>query len=86
MPRGTKSHHSDKQERKAEHIAAGYVERGVSRREAKRRAWATVNAMHGGGELRGGGGYGKPVNLAPARKGWRKGGLAASKRPKRTRR
>ena len=69
MPRGDKDKYTDKQKRKAEHI-----ERGVPEDEAERRAWATVNAMHHGGEKPGGGGYGKPVNKEPARKGGRKGG------------
>jgi uracil-DNA glycosylase family protein len=43
MPRGEKSKYTDKQERKADHIAEGYEKRGVSDKEAERRAWATVN-------------------------------------------
>ena len=74
MPRGDKDKYTDKQKRKAEHIEEGYRERGVSEEEAARRAWATVNAMHHGGEKPGGGGYGKPENKEPARKGGRKGG------------
>jgi hypothetical protein len=74
MPRGDKDKYTDKQKRKAEHIEDGYKERGVPEDEAERRAWATVNAMHHGGEKRGGGGYGKAVNKEPARKGGRKGG------------
>lgn len=75
MPRGDKSKYTDKQKRKAEHIAGGYEDRGVSKREAKRRAWATVNAIHGGGE-KSGSGRGKPENKQPSRKGGRKGGRA----------
>lgn len=74
MPRGDKDKYTDKQKRKAEHIEEGYSDRGVSEDEAERRAWATVNAMHHGGEKPGGGGYGKPENKEPARKGGRKGG------------
>jgi plasmid stabilization system protein ParE len=74
MPRGDKDKYTDKQKRKAEHIEEGYKERGVSEDEAERRAWATVNAMHHGGEKPGGGGYGKSENREPARKGGRKGG------------
>jgi plasmid stabilization system protein ParE len=74
MPRGEKSKYTDKQERKAEHIKEGYIERGLSRKEATRRAWATVNKIHGGGEKPGGGGFGKPENKEPYRKGGRKGG------------
>lgn len=75
MPRGDKSKYTDKQKRKAEHIADGYKERGVSAREAKRRAWATVNAIHGGGE-KSGSGRGKPENKEPYRKGGNRGGRA----------
>lgn len=39
MPRGDKSKYTDKQERKADHIAEGYEKRGVSEKEAERRAW-----------------------------------------------
>lgn len=78
----TKKKYTDKQKRKAEHIEEGYVERGVSRDEAERRAWATVNAIHGGGEKPGGGGYGKKENKAPNRKGGRKGAAARAKRKK----
>lgn len=70
MPRGDKSKYTDKQKRKAEHIAEGYVKRGVSVKEAKARAWATVNAIHGGGE-KSGSGRGKPENRDPYRKGGR---------------
>ncbi len=45
MPRGDKSKYTDKQERKADHIAEGYEKRGVSDKEAERRAWATVKAI-----------------------------------------
>jgi plasmid stabilization system protein ParE len=80
MPRGDKSKYTDKQKRQAEHIAEGYKDRGTSKKEAKRRAWATVNAMSGGGE-KSGSGRGKPTNKAPARKGGRKGGAASARRP-----
>ena len=43
MPRGDKSSYTDKQKRQAEHIEEGYEQRGVSKDEAERRAWATVN-------------------------------------------
>ena len=78
MPRGDKSAYTDKQKRQAEHIEEGYEDRGVPVDEAERRAWATVNAMTGGGK-KSGSGRGKPVNKAPARKGGRKGGKAAAK-------
>lgn len=80
MPRGDKSKYTDKQERQAEHIAEGYQKRGTSKKEAKRRAWATVNKVHKGGERPGGGGYGKSEDHSPMRKGGRKGGRAAARR------
>ena len=43
MPRGDKSSYTDKQKRQAIHIEEGYEHRGVKPKEAKRRAWATVN-------------------------------------------
>src|SRR5512135_951906 len=55
MPRGDKSKYTDKQERKADHIAEGYEERGVPEKEAERRAWATVNKDDGGGKKSGSG-------------------------------
>jgi len=80
MARGEKTKYTDKQKRQAEHIAEGYRERGVPAREAKRRAWATVNDMTGGGK-KAGSGRGKRVNLAPAKKGGKKGGAASAARP-----
>jgi plasmid stabilization system protein ParE len=55
MPRGEKSKYTDKQERKADHIAEGYEKRGVPEQEAERRAWATVNKDDGGGKKSGSG-------------------------------
>jgi plasmid stabilization system protein ParE len=81
MPRGDKSSYTQKQKRQARHIEEGYEQRGVPRREAERRAWATVNAETGGGK-KSGSGRGRKVNLAPARKGGKKGGQAAARRPK----
>ena len=79
MPRGDKGAYTDKQKRQAEHIEEGYEKGGLSEDEAERRAWATVNAMTGGGK-KSGSGRGKKVNKAPARKGGKKGGQAAAKR------
>lgn len=45
-----------KQERKAEHIEKGYEKKGVSKKEAESRAWATVNKQDGGGKNPGGSG------------------------------
>ena len=50
MPQGDKSAYTDKQRRKAEHIEEGYEKRGMSTKEAERRAWATVNKQDGGGK------------------------------------
>jgi plasmid stabilization system protein ParE len=49
MPRRDKSKYTDKQERKADNIAEGYEKRGVGKKEAERRAWATVNKDDAGG-------------------------------------
>ena len=80
MPRGDKGKYTDKQKRQAEHIEEGYEERGASKDEAERRAWATVNKMTGGGKEPGGSGRGKKINKAPAKKGGKKGGKAAAAR------
>ena len=80
MPRGDKSSYTGKQKRKAEHIEDSYEDRGVPKKEAKRRAWATVNKSSGGGK-KSGSGRGKAENKAPAKKGGRKGGAASAARP-----
>ena len=82
MPRGDKSKYTDKQKRKAEHIAEGFTARGVSEKEAKRRAWATVNAIHGGGE-KSGSGRGKPENKEVYKKGGRNSHSGAARRKSR---
>lgn len=84
MPRGDKSSYTDKQKRQAEHIETGYEKQGLSENEAERRAWATVNAMTGGGK-KSGSGRGKRVNKAPARKGGRVGGRRSAARPAKAR-
>jgi plasmid stabilization system protein ParE len=81
MPRGDKSKYTDKQERKADHIAEGYEKRGVSEKEAERRAWATVNKDDGGGKKPGGSGRGARTGHPAAHKGGRVGGKAAASRP-----
>jgi len=53
MP-GTK--YTAKQERKADHIEKAYEKKGVSKKEAEARAWATVNKRDGGGKKPGGSG------------------------------
>ncbi|MDX8463017.1 plasmid stabilization protein [Mesorhizobium humile] len=80
MPRGDKSKYTDKQERKADHIAEGYEKRGVSEKEAERRAWATVNKDDGGGKKEGGSGRGKHTGNPAAHKGGRMGGKASGER------
>jgi plasmid stabilization system protein ParE len=81
MPQGSKAKYTDKQKRKAEHIEEGYEKRGASKKEAERRAWATVNKSSGGGK-KSGSGRGKTENKAPSRKGGKKGGAASAKRSK----
>ena len=73
MPRGDKSSYTDKQKRKAEHIEEGYKDRGVSKKEAESRAWATVNKESGGGK-KSGSGRGKKGNKSSSRKGGKKAG------------
>ncbi len=80
MPQGDKSSYTGKQKRQAKHIADSYKERGKGGKggkAAEARAWATVNAMTGGGK-KSGSGRGKKVNKAPAKKGGRKGGSSQS--------
>jgi hypothetical protein len=79
MPRGDKSSYTGKQKRKAEHIEEGYEKRGVSGKEAERRAWATVNKESGGGK-KSGSGRGKKESHASSRKGGRAGGRASANR------
>ena len=78
MPRGSKAKYSSKQKRRAEHIEEGYEKRGASSKEAKRRAWATVNKESGGGK-KSGSGRGKRENRSASSKGDRKGGRAKTR-------
>ncbi|MDX5345875.1 MAG: hypothetical protein LPJ89_06475 [Hymenobacteraceae bacterium] len=55
MSKGDKSAYTDKQKRKAEHIENSYEKKGVSHKEAEKRAWATVNKQDGGGNKSGSG-------------------------------
>ena len=55
MPKGDKSSYTGKQKRQAEHIEASYESRGVKAGVAKKRAWATVNKISGGGKKSGSG-------------------------------
>ena len=79
MPQGDKSAYTDKQKRKAEHIEESYEDRGTPRKEAERRAWATVNKESGGGN-KSGSGRGKPDSHVSSRAGGRKGGAASAGR------
>lgn len=81
MPRGDKSSYTSKQKRKAEHIEEGYEKRGVGKKEAAKRAWATVNKESGGGK-KSGSGRGKTENRSASKKGGKKGGAASAARPK----
>ena len=77
MPQDDKNKYTDKQQRKAEHIEEGYEDRGVSKKEAERRAWATVNKESGGGN-KSGSGRGKKESHAASRKGGHKSGSSQS--------
>ena len=48
MTRGSKRSYSPKQIRMASHIKKGYEQNGVSKDEARERAWRTVNKLTGG--------------------------------------
>ena len=76
MPRGDKSSYTDKQKRQAEHIEEGYEHRGVGKKEAERRAWATVNKETGGGNKSGSGRGVPDTNVSSKR-----GGKASARRP-----
>lgn len=77
MPRGDKSSYTDKQKRKAEHIEESYEKRGVGKKEAESREWATVNKESGGGN-KSGSGRGQPDTHEASRKGGRKSGAGKS--------
>ena len=77
MPRGDKSSYTGKQKRRAEHIEEGYEKRGTSKKEAERRAWATVNKESHGGK-KSGSGRGKEENRSASKKGGRKGSASQS--------
>ena len=81
MARGSKEKYTSKQKRKAEHIEEGYEKRGVGKKEAERRAWATVNKSDKGGK-KSGSGRGKKQDKSPMRKGGRKGGKKSGGRKK----
>ena len=80
MPRGSKAKYTSKQKRRAEHIEDSYEKKGVSKKEAAKRAYATVNKEEGGGKKPGGSGRGKKVNRSASKKGGRKGGKATARK------
>src|SRR3954462_10985198 len=80
MPRGDKGSYSGKKKRQAEHIEEGYEKRGVGKKEAERRAWATVNKSTGGGQKTGSG-RGQGRSKAPAKRGGRRAGAPWARRP-----
>jgi plasmid stabilization system protein ParE len=55
MSQGDKSAYTDKQKRKAEHIAESEKKAGASAKDAERIAWASVNKQDGGGKKSGSG-------------------------------
>src|SRR4029453_14602874 len=70
MARAGKKKYTSKQKRKASKIERGYKKRGVSSKEAERRAWATVNKSDKGGRKRAEEVAGKSgANLAPEKVG-----------------
>ena len=81
MARGSKEKYTDKQKRQAEHIEEGYEKRGTGKKEAERRAWATVNKESGGGK-KSGSGRGKKTKTASAKKGGKIGGTKAAAKKK----
>jgi plasmid stabilization system protein ParE len=80
VPQGDKSKYTAKQDRKADHIAESYEKKGVAKKEAESRAWATVNKDDGGGKKAGGSGRGKSTGHPAAHKGGKAGGEASSSR------
>ena len=79
MPQGDKGKYTDKQIRKADHIAESYEARGVPESEAEARAWATVNKDDGGGKKPGGSGRGRTTGHPAAHAGGEKKGKAGGK-------
>jgi len=79
MPRGDKGSYTDKQKRQAEHIEEGYEKKGVSKKEAEARAWATVNKETGGGK-KSGSGRGKKTTRSASKKGGKKAAKKTSKK------
>lgn len=70
MPRGSKDAYTDKQKRQAAHIEESMEARGVPKKTAEGRAWATVNTNTGGGK-KSGSGRGHPSSNAASKRGGR---------------
>jgi len=70
MPRGSKDAYTDKQKRQAEHIEESMEKRGMSKKQAEGRAWATVNKNTGGGK-KSGSGRGHASSNAASKRGGR---------------
>ena len=68
MTQGDKSKYTDKQKCQVEHIEKGYEKRGISEKEAEKRAWSAVNKIYGGGE-KSGSGRGRGINKQPYQRG-----------------
>ncbi len=79
MPRGSKAKYTSKQKRRAEHIEKSYEKKGVGKKEAASRAYATVNKEEGGGKKPGCSGRAKKATPRASRKGGR---ASAKKRTK----
>jgi hypothetical protein len=77
MPRGDKSTYTPRQKRMAQHIEQGYEKRGVGKKTAESRAWATVNKETHGGQ-KSGSGKGRKEDHSSSRKGGHKGGKSVS--------
>ena len=77
MPQGDKSSYTGKQKRQAAHIEESYEKRGVPKKKAAARAWATVNKSDGGGK-KSGSGRGTKTSKAPAQKDGRKDAAATA--------
>jgi plasmid stabilization system protein ParE len=80
MSPGDKSKYTDRQRRKADHIADSYERRGVPEDEAQGRAWATVNKDDGGGKQPGGSGRGRVTGHPAAHAGGETGGKVSASR------
>lgn len=79
MPKGSKNKYTDKQDRQADHIEKSYEDKGVPKKVAESRAWATVNKVSGGGK-KSGSGRNKSGDRSIERKGGEKVGSSNSSR------